>query len=220
MRVANLSGLFLSALLLSGAAVAAQTDTPTVERDAPPETEAVSLIELMVPGPLGEKSLGDATAPVTVVEYASMTCPHCAEFHTTVYPDLKKKYIDTGKVRFVFREFPLDALSTAAFMIARCAPEEQYFSAVETMFARQNDWAFVDQPMEKLFSVVQPFGFDEAKFGACLRNQDVLNGVNAVGSRGMEQFGVDGTPTFFINGARHGGGLTIEQIDELVEPLL
>jgi len=219
MRVANLSGLFLYVLLLFGAAATAQ-DTPTVEPDAPPETEAVSVVELMVPGPLGEKSLGNPAAPVTMIEYASMTCPHCAQFHTAVYPDLKKKYIDTGKVRFVFREFPLDALSTAAFMVARCAPEEQYFSAVETMFARQNDWAFVDQPIEELFSVVEPFGFDEAKFGECLRNQDVLNGVNAVGSRGMEQFGVDGTPTFFINGERHGGGLTIDEIDKLIEPLL
>ena len=96
---------------------------PALAQDPP-------LAELMQPGPLGDMVLGDEQAPVTIIEYASMTCPHCAHFHETTYPDLKKKYIDTGKVRFIFREFPLDQLAAAAFMLARCGGKDKYFPLI------------------------------------------------------------------------------------------
>ena len=111
---------------------------------------AVDVKELMAPGPLAEMTLGDPAAPVTVVEYASLTCPHCARFHTEVLPEFKKKYIDTGKVYFVFREFPLDQLSLAAFMLARCAAPGGYFPMVELLFTRQQEWAFVENPAPAL----------------------------------------------------------------------
>src|SRR5690606_17709602 len=107
--------------------------------------------ELMQPSALPEKTLGDPNAPVTIVEYASLTCSHCASFHQETFGPLKEKYIDTGKVYFVFREFPLDPLATAAFMIARCTPEGSYFPMIETLFENQRRWAFTNDPVEALF---------------------------------------------------------------------
>ena len=103
----------------------------------------VSVEELMKPGPLPDLMLGSAEAPITVVEYASMTCGHCANFHTKVFPALKEKYVDTGKVRFIMREFPLDNLAAAASMLARCAGEGKTFPFISVLFAKQDDWAFV-----------------------------------------------------------------------------
>ena len=116
---------------------AEDSPSPTRVADGP----AVGNDELMKPNPLGEMVLGDPTAPVTIIEYASMTCPHCAHFSTTTFPELKKRYIDTGKVRFIFREFPLDQLAAAGFILARCAGPDKYFPKIETLFAPQRDWA-------------------------------------------------------------------------------
>src|SRR6266566_8249929 len=117
----------------------------------------VSMADLLVPGPLGDEIQGQADAPVTIVEYASMTCPHCSHFHETTYPELKKKYIDTGKVRFIFREFPLDQLAAAAFMLARCGAKERYFPMVETLFQQQRTWA-VQRPLQPLMAISKQAG--------------------------------------------------------------
>src|SRR5690554_935145 len=127
----------------------------------------------MKPGPLPEMSLGKADAPVTIVEYASMTCPHCANFHKTTFPELKKKYIDTGKVRFIFREFPLDPLAAGGFMLARCAGKDdktKYFAMVETLFHQQKEWV-VQKPIEPLKSIAKQAGFTEQSFDQCLSDQ-------------------------------------------------
>jgi protein-disulfide isomerase len=175
--------------------------------------------ELMQAGPLGEKALGRADAPVTIIEYASMTCSHCAHFANTTYPAMKTKYVDTGKVRYIFREFPLDSLAAGAVMLARCAPNDGYFPLVELLFERQREWAFVEKPLDALFALVRQAGFTQESFRACLGNQQILDGVSAVRDRGAE-FGVESTPTFFINGEKHAGALTIEELDKLIEPLL
>ena len=147
----------------SGAAPPAET-APSIEPGAPPadadKPVTVDVKELMVPGPLGEQTLGDPKAPVTIVEYVSMTCPHCARVHHTTFQALKSKYIDTGRVYFVLREFPLDPLATAAIMLARCLPADKYFPAVSVMFELQDSWAFVDDPTTALFKILQPFGFN------------------------------------------------------------
>src|ERR1700687_5944958 len=114
---------------------------PAVSAPEPPGGADVPMAELMAPPPLGDESLGSANAPVTIIEYASMTCPHCAHFHETTFPELKKKYIDTGKVRFIFREFPLDSVAATAFMVARCADKDKYFPMIEVLFQQQNTWA-------------------------------------------------------------------------------
>jgi protein-disulfide isomerase len=176
--------------------------------------------ELLVPGPLGEITLGDPSAPVTVIEYASMTCSHCAHFHETTFTPFKEKYIDTGKVHFIFREFPLDPLATAAFMLARCLPEDRYMPLVDILFSQQKNWAFADDPSSALLNIVKQAGFTQETFNTCLTNQEILDGVTWVKNRGAEEFEVSATPTFFINGNKKSGALSLETLDQEIEPLL
>lgn len=178
--------------------------------------EAATSEALMQAGPLGEMTLGDPGAPNVVIEYASMTCSHCATFHKETFGALKEKYIDTGKVYFIFREFPLDALATAAFMLARCGPTERYFPLVDLMFDRQPEWAFTDNPKQALLTFVRQAGFSEESFNACLTNKELQDGVLAVKNRASNEFRVSSTPTFFINGELHRGGFSIEEFDEIL----
>jgi protein-disulfide isomerase len=164
-------------------------------------------------------SLGPADAPVTIVEYASMTCPHCAHFHETTYPELKKRYIDTGKVRFIFREFPLDPLAAGASMLARCAGKDKYFPLIETLFQQQRQWA-VEKPIPPLMAIVKQAGFTEQSFNACLSDQKMLDALNAERGRAADKFGVNSTPTLFINGKVQKGGATIEELVKIIEPML
>jgi protein-disulfide isomerase len=179
----------------------------------------VPLAELMQPGPLGDEVLGEANAPVTIIEYASMTCPHCSHFHETTYPELKKKYIDTGKVRFIFREFPLDPLAAAASMLARCAGKDKYFPLIETFFAQQKDWV-VQKPLQPMFAIAKQAGFTQQSFDECLANQQMLNGIEESRTRAATKFNVTSTPTFFINGKIFRGALTVEELDKQVAPYL
>jgi protein-disulfide isomerase len=176
--------------------------------------------ELLVAGPLGEIAIGDPSAPVTVIEYASMTCPHCAAFHENTFSAFKEKYVDTGKVYFIFREFPLDPLATAAFMLARCLPEDRFLPLVDILFRQQSTWAYSNEPSNALLNIVKQAGFTQESFNACLTNQEILDGVQWVKDRGSQQFGVSSTPTFFINGAKKSGALSLESLDQEIEPLL
>jgi protein-disulfide isomerase len=175
--------------------------------------------ELAQAGPLGEEALGAENAPVTIIEYASMTCGHCADFHNKTYPTLKSKYIDTGKVRYILREFPLDPIAAGAFMLARCAGKDKYFPLVEAFFAQQSTWA-VRQPIPPMLAIAKQAGFTEDSFNKCLENQEVLDGIEWVRKRGQEKFGVNSTPTFFINGKVVRGTLTVEDLDKHIEPYL
>ncbi len=168
-------------------------------------------------GPLGDKVVGSPDAPVTVIEYASLTCGHCANFHNTTYKELKKKYIDTGKVRFIFREFPLDTVAAAGFMLARCAPEDKYFDVMGLMFAQQRNWAFSNDPYSALLNMGKQIGFTEDAVKACLTNQEILDGVTEVRDYGSKKLGVDSTPTFFINGEKVSGALSFEEFSKLVD---
>ena len=163
--------------------------------------------------------MGAANAPVTIIEYASMTCPHCANFHETTYPELKKKYIDTGKVRFIFREFPLDPLAAAGSMLARCAGKDKYFPMIETLFAQQKEWV-VQKPMQPLLAIAKQAGFTQQSFEECLANQQMLDGIEEVRQRAVQKFEVSSTPTFFINGKMVRGALTIEELDKQIAPYL
>jgi protein-disulfide isomerase len=170
-------------------------------------------------GPAGDIMIGSDKAPVTVIEYASMTCPHCAHFEATTLPELKKRYIDTGKVRYVMREFPLDALAAAGFMLARCAGPDKYETVVETLFAKQPDWV-VPKPIEPLMAIAKQFGFTEESFNACLANQKVLDDIQAVRDHAVNKLQVNSTPTFFINGKRLVGDLSIEAMAKEIDPYL
>lgn len=184
--------------------------------------ETVSTDELMAKDALPDMMLGDAKAPVTVVEYASMTCPHCAHFQETTFPEFKKRYIDTGKVRYVLREFPLDPLSAAAFMLARCAANGdtgRYYAMVDTLFNQQEKWA-VQQPLPPLKAIAKQAGFTEKSFEECLANQKLLDDIQKVRQRAVDKFQVRSTPTFFINGTKHPGALTIEDISKAIDAQL
>lgn len=202
--------LSLAALGLAGPSTAlAQTPVQAYTAD-----------ELAVAGPLGDKILGNSLAPVTCIEYASLTCGHCATFHADGFKVLKTKYIDTGKVRYIFRDFPLDPLASAGFMLAHCAGDGKYFPMVDLLFAQQRNWTQTDKPVDALLSLARQAGFSQESFEACLKNQSIYDGVNDVRKRGTEKFKVDSTPTFFFNGRKFTGALSPQQLDDIIEPLL
>jgi protein-disulfide isomerase len=177
------------------------------------------ILELEAKGPLDDIPMGSESAPVTIIEYASMTCPHCAAFATTTFPKLKEKYIDTGKVKYIMREYPLDGLAAAAFMLARCAGPDKYYPLIETFFAQQQKWA-VREPIPPLTAIAKQAGFTQQSFEACINNKELLTKVQAMRDRGTQKFKVDATPTFYINGEKHSGAMSIEELDKVLAPLI
>jgi protein-disulfide isomerase len=174
---------------------------------------------LLDPGPLPEKVFGAAEAPVTVIEYASLTCHHCMNFHMNTWPELKAKYVDTGKVRFIIREFPLDPLAMAGFMLARCAGEDKWYPVVDMFYRTQEGWAHSDKPLDGLTQAMRQAGMGKDGVEACLKREDIYQGIKQVSERG-KGFGVDSTPTFFVNGKKEVGALSLEQFDAILAPLL
>jgi len=175
--------------------------------------------ELLAPGALPDKTFGADDAPVTIIEYASLTCPHCRTFHLDVWPGLKEKYVDAGKVRFIMREFPFDPRSTAGFMLARCAGDEKWYPTLDLLYRTQETWARGSDGSGAMKSVMGMTGMDEAAFEACLQNEELMQQVQAVAEVGRG-FGVDSTPTFFINGKMYKGALSVAQFSETIDPLL
>ncbi|KPQ11718.1 MAG: Protein-disulfide isomerase [Saliniramus fredricksonii] len=165
-----------------------------------------------------EMMVGSPDAPVEIIEYASLTCPHCANFRTNTYPLLRERYVDNGQVRMIFREFPLDQLAIAGFMLARC-DEEQYFPIVNMLFETQRQWAFGDRPLDELAGMMRQVGFSQEKFESCLNDQAIYDGIMAVTNEGREQ-GVNSTPTFIVDGEIHRGALSIDQFEEILAPKL
>jgi protein-disulfide isomerase len=204
------------ALALLGSAVA----SAALLRSLPALAQAVPVEDLAVAGPLGDVALGPADAKVTIIEYASLTCSHCAAFHKETYPVLKERYIDTGQVRFILREFPLDPLATAGFMLARCDGDAKYYPVTDLLFDQQKTWAFSDKPVDGLQQMLRQAGFSQEKFESCLRDQKLYDAVNAVRARASDKFNVNSTPTFFINGQRYPGNLSIAELEKVIKPLL
>ncbi len=209
--------LSLALALSAGVALADDAAPPTAPVVAP--TVNVPVDQLMSIGPLPDIVQGSPSAPVTVVEYASMTCTHCAAFHDGTWPEFKSKYIDTGRVKFILREFPLDPLATAAFMLGRCAGPEKRNLLIDQLFTQQKTWAFVDKPIEPLLALVKTVGFSQTDFETCLRNQDLYEQVSQSRERAAEAFNIDSTPTFFVNGRKLTGELSIVDFDKAIEPL-
>jgi protein-disulfide isomerase len=201
LALAGTAGISLSGLV--GSAVA-QTPTPDEIEKAGPEDDVV---------------LGNEHAPVTIIEYASMTCSHCAHFSKHTFPELKKHYVDTGKVRFIMREFPLDPLAAAGFMLARCAGKKKYMAMVETLFEKQEDWV-VQKPLAPLKEIAKQAGIPEKEFETCLANQKVLDSIQSVRDRASEKLGVNSTPTFFVNGKKVNGDQSFEDFAKIIDPYL
>jgi protein-disulfide isomerase len=230
--VAVLAAAGVSAFVLRRSSTPTQpdaTDKPgatvqPTDSGTPEQPTADFSAELAKPGPDGDMVLGSENAPVTVIEYASMTCPHCAHFSETTFPELKKRYIDSGKVRYIFREFPFDKLAAAAFMLARCASKdggsEKYMAVVETLFAKQNEWEVTDDAVPRLLNFAKQLGFSDESFKACLTNQQVLNSIEQVRNRAVEKLGVNSTPTFFVNGKKVVGDVPIETLAKEIDPYL
>ncbi|MBX3576374.1 MAG: DsbA family protein [Rhizobiaceae bacterium] len=184
-----------------------------------PAFAAPATTELMKEGALPEKSFGSADAPVTVIEYASLTCPHCRSFHLNTWPTVKEQYIDTGKVRFIMREFPLDVRASGGFMLARCSGEDKWYAVVDLLYRTQDKWARVQEATIALKSIMGMTGMSGEEVEACLKDQTLLEKINAVRDAG-QAFGVESTPTFFINGELTKGALTVEQFRAIVDPFL
>jgi len=214
-----LSGLAAGALALAGCsdkadkpaepAKPADPAKPAVE--VPKPAGSVDVAKLLEPPALPDLWMGKADAPITIVEYASLTCPHCAHFHVNTLPALKKDWIDTGKVRFVLREFPFDPRAEAGFMLARCANDKRE-AMVDVLFRQIDSWSHAENAKDVLLQISRLAGFTQQTFDACLTDQKLLDNVRAVKDRAASEFGVDSTPTFFINGQKYPGAMTIDQM--------
>ena len=203
-------------ILLAGAALAGLAVAPALAEEA---AKPVDPAELLKPPALGDMALGadEGATKVTIVEYASATCPHCAAFHKDVWPKLKADYIDTKKIRFIFREFPLNDPALAAFMIARAAPKESYFPLIDVFFDTLETWA--QDPANGLLNIAKQAGFSQEKFDATLKDEKLAKGIMDIRDGGVK-FGVKGTPTFFINGVPFEGEVTYDAMKAEIDKQL
>ncbi len=207
-------------MALAGTAAAGLAFAGNARAQSRSAEATVDAAKVAEPGKLKDMVYGKADAPVTIVEYASLTCSHCADFAVNTLPTIKEKYIDTGKARLIFREFPFDPRATAAFMLARCAPEDRYFPMVEVFFKQQQQWAGAADGEAALLQIAKLAGFTQESFKACLTNQQVLGDVNATMERGSTEFGVNATPTFFINGQKYAGALSVDEMSAIIDKLI
>jgi protein-disulfide isomerase len=205
-RAMSLAGLFAAlSLPLAGQAGAQSTIAAAVAK----------------PVSLPDIAIGSSKAPITIHEYASMSCTHCAAFGENVFPMLRSRYIDTGKVRFVFREFPLDAAAAAASILARCISKddpEKYLSVVETVFKLQD--RLMAEPKETLYFVGKQNGMSEQDVAACESDRAMIDKLGADQRFAFNILKVDSTPTLFINGQKHKGAMSFEELDAILKPLL
>ncbi len=191
------------------AALAAEDQAEPAKEAAPAAAESA----------LPDMVLGKEDAPVTIVEYSSLTCPHCAHFHRDVMPALKSEYIDAGKVRFIQREFPLNNAALAGSVLARCVDPSRFFAFTDLLFSKQEDWAFKDDALQPLKLYAKQAGLTDADFEKCIDDELLQKKILAVRERG-EKEGVKGTPTFFINGKIYNGAPTLAALAEAIKPYL
>ena len=178
----------------------------------------IDLSDLLTPPDEGDMELGPKDAKVTIVEYGSASCPHCAAFYKDAFIKIKADYVDSNKVRFIFREFPHNDQGLAAFMVARCAPKEKYFALLDVFFTTQQTW--VPNATEGLSNIAKQAGMSADDFDKCLKNEAVAKGIMAVRTKGMEKYGVTGIPTIFINGKVFEGETSFDAMKAAIDPLL
>jgi protein-disulfide isomerase len=169
---------------------------------------------------LGEASLGSAEAPVTIIEYASMTCPHCASFHRSAMPTLKEEYIETGKAQLIYRDFPLDAVALKAAMVARCGGPDRYFAFVDVIYGQQQRWTRADDPVAALKQLVAIGGLSPAEIDACLADKTLEDAVLRNRLIGQNEHEVESTPTFIVNGQKHVGLDDPDEWRRILDPLV
>jgi len=209
---------FTAALSLTGLTALAGFSPLRLISDA----MAQSASDVAKPQSLPDMALGPATSPVTITEYASMTCGHCANFNETVFPKIKSEYIDSGKIRYVFREFPLDIKAAAGSMLARCIAKDdggKYFAVVDMLFRQQNDWV-TKNTAETLARIGKQAGLSQQAVEDCLKDQALLDKIAADQKFASEVLKVNSTPTFFINGEMVKGATSFEEFDKKIKALL
>ena len=216
MALASLRRLAFAAVL-SVTALAANAALATGAAPEPDRT--VDMATVLKPGPLPELTMGDPSG-IPVIEYGSLTCPHCATFSREIFPELKKDYIDTGKVRYIFREFSRNPLDVAAFMLARCIGDDKAFAAIELLFSTQDKWAFVDKPLEPLIAAMRPTGLTHDQAMTCLKDKAKGDAMVAIVKRATDEIKMTGTPTFVIDGKVFGGELSMDQLRAILDPLI
>jgi protein-disulfide isomerase len=205
-------GIIFAALML--AVMASFGGTALAQEAAEPPKPGGTVADLKLTDK--EYAQGPADAKVVIVEYASLTCPHCAQFHTTVLPGIKKEFVDTGKVRYVYRDFPLDRLALGAAMVARCAGRDNFFGFIDTFYAAQGQWSRASNPVSALGSLARLGGMSQSKFEACLKDVEIQNEILRQRLEAANDFKVQSTPTVFVNGERYGGGMTLPQFRTLL----
>jgi len=201
----------LAVALLGSGAARAQT--------APQPDRTVDMAAVLRPGPLPELSLGDPKG-VPVVEYGSLTCSHCATFDRYVLPAFKAAYVDSGKARFIFREFARNPLDLAGFVLARCVGDDKALATIDLLFAEQEKWAFVDKPLDALIAALRPTGMTHDKAIACLKDQPRIDAMNKLVQIATTKVHIEATPTFVIDGKVYEGELTLQQLETIVDPLV
>jgi len=209
---------FTTALSLTGLSLLAGLSPLRLIADA----MAQSASDVAKPVSLPDMALGPANAAVTITEFASMTCPHCAAFNEAVFPKIKSQYLDSGKVRYVFREFPLDIKAAAGSMLARCIAKDdagKYFAVIDMLFKQQNDWVGKNTT-ETLTRIGKQAGLSQQAVESCLKDQALLDKIAADQKFASEVLKVDSTPTFFINGEKIKGETSFEEFDKKIKSLL
>jgi len=203
-------------ILAASAAIASQYGLGAAHAQEGTTKDVAKLMDVALP----DRPAGSETAPVTVIEYASPTCPHCATFHNTVYPQFKTDYIETGKVKFLLRPFVRNVLDAVVFMLAEAAGPEQYHSIIETFFKTQDQWGLSDTPRDALLAIAKQLGFTDASFDAALQNQDLFTKMETMREQALKDFGIEGTPTFYVNGRQLTGDKTLAELQAVVDPLV
>lgn len=203
-------------ILAAAASLATVAGLGTAQAQEGTTKDVAALANVALP----DKVLGDPESAVTVIEYASPTCPHCAAFHNDVYPQFEAEYIDTGKVKFVLRPFTRNVLDAVVFMLADAAGEERYHEVIATFFRTFDQWAGSERPRDAILEIAKQLGFTEQSFEAALTNQDLFTAMETMRDQALNEFKLEGTPTFYINGKQLTGGKTLEELKAEIDPLL
>jgi protein-disulfide isomerase len=218
--VSPISSLVTRRMLLQAAALGlAPAFIGAAWADAPKPDSSVDMAKVLASGPLPELSVGDP-AGIPVIEYGSLTCPHCAHFAKDIWPEFKTAYVDNGKVRFIFREYSRNNLDVAAFILSRCVGDDKALATIDLLFAQQDKWAFVEKPLDGLTTALRPTGMTREKIEACLSDQKRADAFSQIVKTADEVVKVSGTPTFVIDGKVYGGALSLDELSAILKPIV
>ena len=206
-------------LILAAAASAASAIglKPAFAQDAP---VSIDVAKLMQPVGLPDHVLGNKDAKVTVIEYGSATCPHCGRFHPDGYPAFKTKYIDSGKIKFIFRPFALNVFDVVVFMLAEIAGPDHYYAVIDTFYDNQDKWVQADKPKDAIMAIALQLGFTQDSFEQALTTQEWPKKIQDQRDQAVNDFKMSGTPTFYVNGKQLVGEQTLDEMSAVIDPLL